>query len=635
MEATEYSGPAGRPPDEAFRLFAESLGDLVWSARPNGRTDYCNRRFLDYLGRTAEQMEGWSWIEALHPDDVGPARQAWNEAQRQGTEYEAEFRLRRRDGRYCWHRSRARPVQDEHGRVVRWFGTCTDIDDRKQAEEALRQSEARYRDLFENANDAIYTLDLEGRITSVNRRAEQMFGYGRLELLGRSAAEFVPPEYLPRMQEALRRKLDDEETPTVYELEIIARDGLRIPLEVSSRLILRDGVPAGIQGIARDISERKRVEQTLREAHRRKDEFLAILAHELRNPLAPIRNAAEVLKMAGHDGPNTSRALGMIERQAAHMARLVDDLLDVSRIGRGKIHLRKERLDLTALVRLAVEDHRPLLASLPLEVRVDLPEHPLWVLGDATRLSQVVGNLLHNAGKFTDAGGQVFVRLAAEDNQAVLTIRDTGVGMEAGMLARLFEPFSQADRSLDRSRGGLGLGLALVKGLVELHGGNVAASSPGPGLGAAFAIRLPLVSAPVQAHSSPPSIGPAGRGLRILVIEDNLDAAESLRMLLELKGHEVDVVYAGQAGLDRARKVRPDLVLCDIGLPGGMDGYAVARALRGDEQLAGVVLIALTGYGQEEDRRRATEAGFDRHLTKPVDPADLTRFLDGLLVRQG
>jgi CheY-like chemotaxis protein len=323
----------------------------------------------------------------------------------------------------------------------------------------------------------------------------------------------------------------------------------------------------------------------------------------------------------------------MIDRQVSHLVRLVDDLLDVSRITRGKVLLRKERLDLGELVRSVVEDHRALLESTGLKLFADLPDEPVWVTGDPTRLSQVVGNLLQNANKFTDAGGRVTVRLAAEPGGgAALAVRDTGIGMGPDILARLFEPFSQADRSLDRSRGGLGLGLALVKGLVGLHGGSVQASSPGVGKGSEFLIRLPTSATPERGvPAARPDAG--GRGLRVLIIEDNHDAAESLRLVLELAGHRVVVAHAGRAGLAAARESRPDVVLCDIGLPGGMDGYTVARVLRADAEVCEVPLIALSGYGQEEDQRKARQAGFDRHLTKPVDPAVLGRLLEALSPR--
>jgi CheY-like chemotaxis protein len=367
----------------------------------------------------------------------------------------------------------------------------------------------------------------------------------------------------------------------------------------------------------------------LAEADRRKDEFLAMLAHELRNPLAPIRNAVGVMKMVRPGDPAAAQARDMIERQVAHMARLVDDLLDVSRITRGKILLRKERADLAALVRAAAEDHRTLLETTGLTLIVEVPDRPLWVDGDRTRLSQVVGNLLHNANKFTDSGGTVVIRLDAEPDAAVLRVRDTGIGLEAEMLGRLFEPFSQADRSLDRTRGGLGLGLALVKGLVELHGGTVSAFSQGVGQGAEFVVRLPLARAEPEGGGSAGAAPGQGRPLRVLVIEDNPDTAESLRWLLTLAGDEVAVAHTGRAGLEAARAFRPDAVVCDIGLPGGMDGYAVARALRADPELFGVTAVALSGYGQEEDKRKSRQAGFDHHLTKPAPPEELQRVLRG------
>ena len=352
----------------------------------------------------------------------------------------------------------------------------------------------------------------------------------------------------------------------------VPRRGQRRGAEVAGeRLIL---------SLIRDITKRREAQEALKEADRRKDDFLAVLAHELRNPLAPIRNAVQVMKLIGPADADVCLARDVIDRQVAHLARLVDDLLDVSRISRGKVLLRAERLDLVPLVRAAVGDHRPLLESTGLRLVVDLPDRPIWVQGDPTRLLQVTGNLLQNARKFTDPGGTVTVRLAAEPDgaAATLVVRDTGIGMDDAMLARLFEPFTQADRSLDRSRGGLGLGLALVKGLVELHGGSVRARSDGPGTGSELTVRLPT-AVPAQPPAERPG-GPiaSGRSLRVLVIEDHRDAAESLRMLLRLYGHRVDIARTGLDGLEAARQLRPDVVLCDIGLPGGMDGYAVARA---------------------------------------------------------
>jgi CheY-like chemotaxis protein/two-component sensor histidine kinase len=322
----------------------------------------------------------------------------------------------------------------------------------------------------------------------------------------------------------------------------------------------------------------------------------------------------------------------MIDRQVTHMARLIDDLLDMSRLSRGKILLRKDRVDLVAVVRDTVEDYRSILEGTGLQVQVRLPDGPLYAHGDPTRLAQILGNVLHNANKFTDAGGRVEVEVAVEpDGQAaLLAVRDTGIGMEPDVLARVFEAFSQADRSLDRSRGGLGLGLALVKGLVELHGGEVRVASQGAGRGTELTIRLPLG---LQATPASPAAAAARAtrcSHRILVIEDHVDAAESMRTLLKLTGHQVEVAHTGVEGVETARRFLPRVVLCDIGLPGGMDGYAVARALRAEPALAAAFLIASTGYGQLEDQRRSREAGFDAHLTKPLDFAELQRLLGAL-----
>jgi CheY-like chemotaxis protein len=369
--------------------------------------------------------------------------------------------------------------------------------------------------------------------------------------------------------------------------------------------------------------------QSIQEADRRKNEFLAMLAHELRTPLAPIRNAVQLMRKAGPHEPQVTQARDMIDRQAAHMARLIDDLLDMSRISQGKILLRKEPLDLTKLVRATAEDYRVSLEKAGLALEVEIPSEPLMLEGDPTRLGQVLGNILHNAGKFTDAGGRVTIRLGRETDgkTARLSVRDSGIGIEPEMLVRVFETFSQADRSLDRSRGGLGLGLSLVKGLVEQHGGAVEAFSAGLGRGTEVVVHLPLDDrlTPTRAAACPNNC--TGAAHRVLVIEDHVDTAESMAVLLRLSGHQVELAKNGAIGIEAAHRFRPDIVLCDIGIPGGMDGYAVARAFRQDPELASTYLVAITGYGQEEDRRRSREAGFNVHLTKPVDFDDLQRQL--------
>jgi signal transduction histidine kinase len=366
----------------------------------------------------------------------------------------------------------------------------------------------------------------------------------------------------------------------------------------------------------------------LMEAHRRKDAFLTMLAHELRNPLAPLRNALHVLRRRETIDPAVSQGYERMERQVLHLGRIVDDLLDVSRIVQGKIQLRPERVDLARLVRNAVEDHRGMLQQAGLILDVNLPEVPVWVMGDATRLSQIVANLLDNAAKFTGPGGRVNIQLVvdARATNADIVIRDTGIGIERDLLPRLFETFTQADQSLERSKGGLGLGLSLVKGLTELHGGTVHAASAGPRSGAEFTVKLPVLPEPLALSTMPAGTTHAGKPLHVLVVEDNHDAAESLRSLLELHGHKVAVAYCGLDGVKAAERWQPDVVICDIGLP-GLDGYAVAGKLRQNPSTAHALLVAVTGYGQNEDRCRSHEAGFDRHLVKPVDPEVLQAIL--------
>jgi signal transduction histidine kinase len=393
----------------------------------------------------------------------------------------------------------------------------------------------------------------------------------------------------------------------------------------------RDELKAATEENFRLLKESQQYALALKEADQRKDEFLAMLAHELRNPLAPIRNAVEILRLAGPADTVVAKAREIISRQVSHMARLVDDLLDVARIARGKVQLRTEHCDLGLVVRQTAEDYRSTFLANEISLFVSVLERPLAVTGDPIRLAQVIGNLLHNAGKFTPQGGTVSVRADVDpvSGCAVVAVQDSGVGLEESVLWRLFEPFSQADQALDRNKGGLGLGLALVKGLIELHAGSVTAESDGLGHGSTFTVRLPLSQSSGSVTDQNLRLATASQSgpLRILVIEDNRDAARSLQLLLSLQGHEVEVAFEGSSGLATARELHPQVVISDLGLPGEQDGYAVARAMRGDPALSRVYLIALSGYGQDEDRRRTREAGYDCHLVKPVDPASLQNAL--------
>jgi CheY-like chemotaxis protein len=366
----------------------------------------------------------------------------------------------------------------------------------------------------------------------------------------------------------------------------------------------------------------------LQEADRRKDEWLAMLAHELRNPLAPIRNAVQFLRLKGPPDPDLQNARDIIERQLRQMTRLVDDLLDVARIGRGKLTLHREPVSLGAVLTSAVESSRPLIEAAGHDLAVALPPEPILVEADPTRLAQVFLNLLNNAAKYTPPGGRLWLTAERQGREAVVRVRDTGVGIPAPMLPHIFEMFTQVDRSLERSQGGLGIGLTLVKRLVEMHGGSVEAKSEGPGQGSEFVVRLPVVGMPAVQSPQPSSGGEqaaVAAKLRILLVDDNVDAAESLGLLLQIRGHEVRTAPDGVAGLEVAASFRPDVALLDLGMP-KLNGYDLARRLRGEAWGKGMVLIALTGWGQEDDRRRTQEAGFDHHLVKPVDPDALQEF---------
>jgi signal transduction histidine kinase len=384
--------------------------------------------------------------------------------------------------------------------------------------------------------------------------------------------------------------------------------------------------------LQQEIAERAKLEGELHETARRKDDFLALLGHELRNPLAPIRNAVQILHISGAMKPQAEQAVEIIDRQARHLTHIVDDLLDTTRIAHGKVTLHKEKVDWARLVYTTVEDIRSEADSRGIAVGLELPPQPVWVHGDPTRLTQILTNLLHNALKFTDAKGRIdlSLKVCAEDNTARLSLRDSGIGMSSETLRQIFEPFVQAETGLARSRGGLGLGLALAKGLLELHGGSIQAASGGLSQGSEFTICLPLTSAPPSDSARQPPGAATRLPLLILIIEDNLDAAESLQMYLTLVGHNAHTAADGANGLEKARQMRPDVILCDIGLPGKLNGYAVAREIRSDAVLRDAHLIAMTGYGQEEDKRRAREAGFEDHITKPADPAALKRMLESL-----
>jgi signal transduction histidine kinase/CheY-like chemotaxis protein len=587
----------------------------------------------------------------------------------------------RRQGTYHWHLIRTVPVRDESERIVRWYGTSTDIHEQKRAEES-----ARY--LAEASAALASVVDYESTLQKVANLAVPYFAdWSAVDVLQdgelrRLAVAHQDPDRIQQAHELMRhyppdlqaevgigavfrtgaaemvRELTDENfargAKDERHLSLLRSLGLRsyicVPLVVSGHTLGVLTFATAESGrrytdsdlaLAMELAHRAAVAventqlyQALREADRRKDEFLATLAHELRNPLAPIRNSLEILKMPRVDAQTAERSREMMERQVHHLVRLVDDLLDVSRVMRGKIELRKERVELATVVARAVEIVQPLMDAQGHRLSVSLPSESLLLDADPVRLTQVVGNLLTNAAKYTPPSGSIWLSAERSGGRAVLRIRDNGIGIRAEMLAHVFELFVQVEHAASRSHGGLGIGLTLVKNLVEMHNGTVEARSAGLGKGSEFVVRLPIVEPSMkQVHdgdSDQLAQQPfAPSGYRLLVVDDNQDAANSFGMLLRMRGHEVRIAYSGAAALELAKSYTPDVVFLDIGMP-GMDGYEVARRMRQQPSLQEVVLAALTGWGQQEDRRRTAAAGFDCHFVKPPEPAALEELFSRL-----
>lgn len=523
---------------------------------------------------------------------------------------------------------------------------------RAEIEQALRESESLaqrrlslVQTIYSSAPAGLCFVDQDTRFVEINERLAALDGRPVSAYIGYRLGEVSP--VLDRIAgDFIRRALDTGEP--ILDVEVhgtlhpARSEGHAEHTWLASFLPVRDGqgVICGVNTVLLDISVHKRYEQALADAARHKDEFLALLGHELRNPLGVIRNAVEVQKLIDVADPSLIKTRATIDRQATHMTRLIDDLLDVSRIARGKVRLKLEQIELGELVATVIGDHRAEALAKQITLEPDIAAEAVVVHGDRTRLSQVIGNLLDNALKFTDSAGTIRVQMYCQGGEARVAVRDSGIGIEPTLLGQLFETFRQADQSLDRSGGGLGLGLAVVKGLVELHGGRIEAHSAGPGTGATFVVCLPRTASPKirDTRSTPGLAAPArstAHGLRVLIIDDNLDSAESMGDALRFRGYSVQIAYDGTSGLAQARRSVPDVVLCDIGLPGDLSGYGVAQAMRKDPSLRTIELIAVTGYGTADDRRKAHEAGFDLHLTKPVDTTHLLAVLTARGTKQG
>jgi signal transduction histidine kinase/CheY-like chemotaxis protein len=497
-----------------------------------------------------------------------------------------------------------------------------------------------FRRLVEKLPAGAYTCDAEGLITYFNQRAAEM--WGRVPALNDPVDRFcgsfklfsAEGEPIRHDQCWMALALRDKKEYDGREIVVERPDGTRATVLAHANPVLDEvGNLVGAVNVLVDITGQKRTEYLLREADRHKNEFLATLAHELRNPLAPINNALHVIRRSGDDKPTVHEARAMMERQVAHMVRLIDDLLDVSRITLGKIELRKERVDLSAIVQDAIDSVRPTMESSGQRLTVTLPRRSAFVHGDRTRLAQVFINLLNNSAKYSGTGSHIELTVEQQGSDVVVRVKDNGLGIPPDKLSTIFEMFTQVDRSLERSNGGLGIGLSLVRGLIELHGGRVEAHSEGEGKGAEFTVRLPAV----LSHSAHQDSGKddhaaeCGSTYRMLVVDDYRDSAVSLSLMLKLMGHLVETAYDGMEAVEVASVFRPDVALVDIGLP-KLNGYEVCQRIRAQDWGRDMVLIALTGWGQEEDKQRSKEAGFNFHLVKPVNVTILENLLAGLLL---
>lgn len=622
--------------EQRLQLLIESVVDYgIFMLDPEGHVISWNTG--------AEKLKGYRRAEILgqHFSVFYPAESVasgWPQHElrvaREVGRFEDEGWRVRRDGTQFWANVVITALYGPGGELTGFAKITRDLTERRRHEQALRASEQRFRLLVEGVRDyAIFMLDPHGMVRSWNTGAQAILGYTAQEIEGRHVSAF----YVPEDREAGKA---DRELARARLAGRVEDEGLRVRKDgslfwanvVVSAVHDEQGDLLGFAKVTRDMSERRRLEE-LEQSSRRMNEFLAMLAHELRNPLAPIRNAVTIMQLEAPASPVLRNCRDVIDRQLSHVTRLVDDLLDVGRLTTGKIHLRKAPVALQDVVARSTETVRPLLDARRHALHVELPPEPLHVNGDATRLSQVLQNLLINAARYTPDGGRIDLAVRREGNFADIAVRDNGRGIAAENLERIFQLFMQAEGGTSApADGGLGIGLTLARSLVEMHGGTLAASSPGLGQGSTFVVRLPATAQP-PADAESAADAPVG-GLRVLVVDDNRDSADSAADVLRLMGNEVETVYDGEAALQAVERFRPALVLLDLAMP-GMDGFETRRRLQAVPAAASALFVAMTGFGNEDDKRRTQAAGFDAHVTKPVELDALLGLLNEARHRAG
>ena len=616
VKATEA---ALRRSELRYRTLVEATSATTWSCAPSGLQGAPLAEWMAFTGQTADEALGDGWSRAVYPDDLSRATSTWREVANAAEPYKGELRIRRQDGQWRWVRVEAAPICDLRGEIVEWFGMTADITERKEAETALRASEEKFRALAQAIPSFLWETDAEGSNTFMSDAWCDYTGMAEADAAGIGWAGVLHPEDRERIYREWTAGIAPPQPLLEFRYRMRAADG-------SYRWFLSRGVPFRNSegevvrwvGSSTDIDELVKAQSDLAESDRRKDEFLATLAHELRNPLVPIRNAAYVLKRRHFSAGPEGEMLDMIERKVDHLTRLVDELLEVSRISRGIVELRKENVALADCLRDALESCQPFIREQKHRLIVKAADELLRVFGDPVRLAQIAANIIGNAAKYTAPGGVIEIETARVQDEAVLIVRDDGVGIDEELLPRIFELFVHSGARGGASKAGLGIGLALVRKLVELHGGSVTAKSDGVGCGSEFVVRLPLGRA-LAAEVEPPetSVATGESAPRALIVDDDRDVANSFRFLLVALGAEVRCAYDGLSGIAALDVFEPDVIFLDIGMP-EIDGYETARRIVSLRPERRFTLVALTGWGQKEDRRRAQEAGFDLHLTKPA-----------------
>jgi PAS domain S-box-containing protein len=626
---------------EVMRVTLRSIGDAVITTDNDAR--------VTYLNEVAESVTGWVLADA-RSRPLDEVFRIVSESTRQPAESPALRALRegvivglanhtvllRKDGTECPIDDSAAPIRDERGRVSGCVLIFRDVTSQRHLERDKTDQLMTARLLaaiVESSDDAIVSKSLDGTIRSWNAGAQRLFGHSAEQAVGRHISLIIPPERLAE-EDCIVERLKAGERIEHFQTERLGAGDRRIQVSLTISPIKNEaGEVVGASKVARDVTRQRQAESELRrladslaEADRRKDEFLATLAHELRNPLAPLSNALAVMKRAGDDGAVVQRARDTMERQLAQLVRLVDDLLDLNRITHNRLELRTQPVDLASVLQQALEASRPLAEAAQHTLQVTLPDEPIHVKADPARLAQVFGNLLNNSSKYMRPGGAIDIAVQREGALVRVSVKDSGIGIPPDQLERIFEMFTQVERADHAAAGGLGIGLTLVKRLLQMHGGSIEAHSAGEGQGSEFIVRLPTVDAPAARMAQPAAVPSEPPAQRILVVDDNADSAESLAMLLKMSGHEVLTAHDGEAAIRAADAHRPDLVLLDIGLP-KVNGHDVCRHIRAQPWGHDITLVALTGWGQENDRRRSHEAGFDGHLVKPVGPDALLALL--------